>query len=60
MSFKDPTGAAKGHPPVFQEEVACERCGRFGAVEMGDQRLCPDCLQTACSCCPEFDAEADE
>ena len=41
--------------PRLREDVTCARCGRFGAVEMGDQHLCPDCVQEACSCCPEFE-----
>ena len=40
------------------ESVACDVCGRFGAVEIGDRVLCPDCYgQTCSSCCPEFGRE---
>ena len=43
---REPTGTAD----------TCERCGRYGAIQMGDHRLCPDCLDVAGSCCPEFGA----
>jgi hypothetical protein len=40
------------------ESVACEVCGRFEAVEIGDRLLCTDCYgQTCGSCCPEFGRE---
>lgn len=35
-------------------EPTCERCGRYGAVRLGDSWLCPDCVDIAGSCCPEF------
>jgi hypothetical protein len=44
----------------FDEETACDACGKFGAYVYGDRRLCGDCYQTNCSCCPEFQgAEQD-
>lgn len=38
-------------------ELACDECGRYGAVDFGEQKLCPDCYGTKCSCCPEFGRE---
>jgi hypothetical protein len=38
----------------LNEDLACDQCGRFGAIDFGDQRLCPDCYATRGSCCPEF------
>jgi hypothetical protein len=33
------------------EEIACDQCGHFGALEIADRRLCPDCIATAgCGC----------
>ncbi len=37
------------------ERLACDQCGRYGAIDFGDKKLCPDCYASACSCCPEFD-----
>jgi hypothetical protein len=36
------------------EAVACDECGRFGALHVGERRLCSDCYESAGSCCPEF------
>jgi hypothetical protein len=36
------------------ESLVCEECGRFGALEFGDRKLCPDCYAGSGSCCPEF------
>ena len=36
------------------EEFVCEVCGRFGALEFGDRKLCLDCYAGSGSCCPEF------
>jgi hypothetical protein len=38
----------------LNDNAACESCGRFGAIEIGERRLCPDCYESAGSCCPEF------
>jgi len=40
--------------PRLDESVACDVCGRFGAIEFGDRKLCPDCYEGCGSCCPEF------
>lgn len=41
----------------LNEHVACSMCGRFGAVELGNQYLCPNCYEACGSCCPEFGRE---
>jgi len=41
------------------EMLTCDECGRFGAMEMGDKKLCLDCYGTKCSCCPEFGREPE-
>jgi hypothetical protein len=33
------------------DDVACEECGNFGAQEIGDLKLCADCLTLAGSSC---------
>lgn len=43
-----------------EEQLTCDGCGRFGAIDFGDKKLCPDCYGTSCSCCPEFGREPDE
>lgn len=47
----------KTNPPKRDENAVCEVCGRFGAFEVGDRKLCVDCYQNAGSCCPEFGAD---
>ena len=42
--------------PAPESNAVCEACGRPDAVRMGDRWLCPDCISTAGSCCPEFGA----
>ena len=37
----------------LNDALACDVCGRFGAVELGDRRLCVDCYESCGSCCPE-------
>ena len=39
------------------ENAICERCGRFGAFEIADRKLCGDCYHQAGSCCPEFSGD---
>jgi len=41
------------------EELTCDKCGRFGAFDFGEQKLCSDCYGTSCSCCPEFGCEEE-
>jgi hypothetical protein len=44
----------------IEQSLACEICGHFGAVEIGDRRICPDCYSQNCaSCCPEFGREEE-
>jgi hypothetical protein len=33
------------------DDVACEECGNFGAQEIGDRKLCADCVTLAGSSC---------
>ncbi len=40
--------------PHFEEGAVCDICGRYGAYEFGNKRLCVDCYETRASCCPEF------
>jgi len=37
--------------PKPAENLACEQCGRFDAIEVGDHKLCPDCHAVSGSCC---------
>jgi hypothetical protein len=33
------------------EDTACDTCGNFGALEIADRLLCPDCVALAgCGC----------
>jgi hypothetical protein len=43
----------------IEEQLTCDKCGRFGAFDFGEQKLCSDCYGTSCSCCPEFGCEED-
>jgi hypothetical protein len=43
-----------GNEVRFDENVACEVCGKFGAYQLGDRKLCQDCYEGCGSCCPEF------
>ncbi|TAK99607.1 MAG: hypothetical protein EPO07_10735 [Verrucomicrobia bacterium] len=38
-------------------ELRCDECGRFGAIDFGEKKLCPDCYEHHGSCCPEFGRE---
>lgn len=40
--------------PTFNESVACDVCGRFGAYRLGERWLCQECYTGSGSCCPEF------
>ncbi|MDD5139200.1 MAG: hypothetical protein PHY43_02940 [Verrucomicrobiales bacterium] len=33
------------------EKSQCDECGNFGALEIGDRRLCTDCVTLAGSAC---------
>lgn len=37
----------------------CDKCGRYGAYDFGEKKLCADCYGTSCSCCPEFGGAED-
>lgn len=38
----------------FDENVACELCGRPGAYWIDGEQLCAECIQQRGSCCMEF------
>jgi hypothetical protein len=40
--------------PRFDDSAVCDECGRYGALRIGERKLCPDCYETSGSCCPEF------
>jgi len=42
-----------------EDQMTCDKCGRFGARAFGETNICEDCYGTACSCCPEFGREKE-
>jgi len=34
-----------------KEAAACDECGSFGALEIGDHKLCAECVTLAGSAC---------
>lgn len=34
----------------IKEDLACDTCGRFGAVVIDDRRLCPECYAESGTC----------
>ena len=40
--------------------LVCDECGRYGAVDFGERKLCLDCYESCGSCCPEFGREENE
>ncbi|HEU5395758.1 MAG TPA: hypothetical protein VFV81_01230 [Verrucomicrobiae bacterium] len=45
-------------PQDKEVEHTCEKCGRYDAIEVGDQFLCADCITLSGCACAE--AEMDE
>lgn len=45
---------------ILNENLACDECGRFGAIDFDGRKLCPDCYEHSGSCCPEFGKEKPE
>jgi len=41
----------------FNQDQSCDSCGRFGAFDFHDRRLCGACYESSGSCCPEFGCE---
>jgi len=39
------------------DNLVCDECGRHGALDLGERKLCPDCHAACGSCCPEFGKE---
>jgi hypothetical protein len=54
MNEPQPPDTGTAPPVKLNEGIACDVCGRFGAVELGDRHLCVDCYEGCGSCCPEF------
>ena len=44
----------------LEEDLVCDECGRYGAVDFGERKLCADCYETLGSCCPEFGKERQD
>jgi hypothetical protein len=42
------------------DDLACDECGRFGAVDLGERKLCPDCYATGGSCCSGLGRETQD
>jgi len=42
------------------DRLVCEECGRHGAIDLGDRKLCPDCYGTCGDCCSEFGREKEQ
>jgi len=40
-----------------QEDLQCDECGKFGAFDFGEHKLCAECYEHRGSCCPEFGKE---
>jgi hypothetical protein len=36
------------HP---DDQLACDQCGRFGAIQLEDRKLCPTCYECSGACC---------
>src|SRR5215213_7300266 len=54
-SVRDLSEEAVVTPKVQSDKtLICENCGRYGAIQFGDRRLCDECYETMGSCCPEF------
>ena len=43
--------------PRPNEDIVCDRCGRFGAFDFAGTKLCEECYEVVGSCCPEFGAD---
>jgi hypothetical protein len=52
-----PAADQKSSEAVYDENVVCDRCGRFGAFRFGDKALCLECYEAFGSCCVEFGGE---
>jgi hypothetical protein len=44
----------------FDENAACEQCGRFGAYLFDGKLLCGECYEQHGSCCPEFEGRKQQ
>lgn len=50
----NPTSHECSPPNSVDRSTACDECGAFGAVAVGDRWLCERCYSEKGSCCPEF------
>jgi hypothetical protein len=41
----------------YDKNATCDRCGNFGAFDLGGRLLCAVCYEEAGACCPEFGAD---
>lgn len=44
----------------LDDNLKCGDCGRYGAVDFGERKLCPGCYEACDSCGPKFDQEEPE
>jgi hypothetical protein len=49
--------ASMSEPVRQQADLKCGECGKFGAFDFGERKLCSDCYEHCGSCCPEFGKE---
>lgn len=42
----------------YDKNATCDRCGKFGACDLGGRLLCTVCYEEAGACCPDFGADA--
>jgi hypothetical protein len=38
----------------FDDNIHCDRCGRFGVFLFESEKLCAECYGSCGSCCTEF------
>ncbi len=43
--------------PYLDENLACDDCGRYGAIDFAERKLCPNCYEVCGSCGPESGRE---
>lgn len=44
-------------PLRTDDDARCERCGGLSPFDLGDRRLCEECVRLSGSCCLEFGAD---
>ena len=53
----DSKSTGKTPPAPAENDRACEKCGRYDAIEMGEHFLCGDCIAQAGCACAESETE---